>query len=298
VRRVYVVDVVWRAGRDYADHGGAVYAAAMSYYVLFALFPLLLFAVAMLGLVVRDPALRERAVDAIVAQFPPEVNLRHQVELILAGVSGPYVTVLGVLGGLGALWTASAVFGTLRRALNRAFDVPTAQTFLHGKVVDLLSVLGVVGLVGLSVAATAVLAVVRTRADTAVAGVAATVPWAVVAFLVPFGLSFVTFVLVYALVPNRRVRMTRLWVGALLATVGFEGAKAAFSLYVAHVGRYQQVYGALGGAVLFLLFVFVISNVVIFAAEVTAELITDRAAKDRAAVARRPPVSPGAAYRH
>jgi membrane protein len=277
VRRVYALDVAWRAANNYADHGGAVYAAAMSYYVLFALFPLLLFGLAVLGLLVRDPAIQERTVSAIVEQFPPEVNLRHQVEAVVAGVAERYITVLGLLGGLAALWTASAVFGTLRRALNRAFDVPTAQTFLRGKVVDLVSVLGMLGLVALSIAATAALALVRARADAYVAGQLAALVWGVAYFLVPFGLSFATFVLVYGLVPNRRVGLSHLWVGALLAAVGFEVAKAGFSLYVANFGRYQQVYGALGGAVIFLFFVFVVSNVVIFAAEVTSALAKDRA---------------------
>lgn len=48
--------LLWRAARNYATHGGAVYAAAMSYYVLFSLFLLLLLGVAMPGLLVRDPA--------------------------------------------------------------------------------------------------------------------------------------------------------------------------------------------------------------------------------------------------
>lgn len=286
VRRVYALDVAWRAAASFADHGGAVYAAAISYYVLFSLFPLLIFAVAALGLLVRGPAIQQRAVSAIVSQFPPEVNLRQQVEAVVAGVAGRYITVLGLLGGLAALWTASGVFGTLRRALNRAFDVPTAQTFLRGKVIDLVSVLGVLGLVVLSIAATAVRALARARADAYVAGLPATAVWGVVYVLVPFGLSFATFGLVYGLVPNRRVGLAQLWVGALLAAVGFEVAKAGFSLYVANFGRYQEVYGALGGAVIFLFFVFVVSNVVIFAAEVTAEL-----GKDRAAMAARRPTS-------
>ena len=278
VRRVYAVDVAWRAARSYADHGGAVYAAAMSYYVLFSLFPLLIFGVAVLGVLVRDPAIQERAVSAIVSQFPPEVNLRPQVETVVAGVAGRYITALGLLGGLVAVWTASGVFGTLRRALNRAFDVPTAQTFLRGKIVDLVGVLGVLGLVALSITATAGLTVIRGRADAYVVGLLATLVWGVVSFLVPFALSFATFLFVYQLVPNRRVGLSQLWVGALLAAVGFEVAKVAFSLYVTNFGRYQEVYGALGGAVLFLFFVFVVSNVVIVAAEVTGELVKNRAA--------------------
>ena len=277
IRRVRALDIVWRAAKNYGDHGGAVYAAAMSYYVLFSLFPLLIFGVAVLGLLVRDPSIQDRIVSAIVDQFPPEVNLRGQVEAAVAGVAESYITVLGLLGGLAAVWTASGVFGSLRRALNRAFDVPGAQSFIHGKLVDLASVLGVMGLVVLSMAATAALGLFRALADDYVAGWPANLVWGLVYFLVPFGLSFVAFLVVFRLIPNLRVRLADLWIGALLAAVGFELAKAGFGLYLANFDRYQEVYGALGGAVIFLFFVFVVSNIVIFAAELTSELVKERA---------------------
>jgi membrane protein len=271
------MSLLWRAARDYTSHGGAVYAAAMSYYVLVSLFPLLLLGVAVLGLLVRDPAFHERIVSAIVAQFPPEVQLRDQIESVVAGLAGRSLTVVSVLGLLTAVWTASGVFGTLRRALNRAFDVPGAQSFVQGKLMDLLSVLGVLGLLLLSIAASSVLGLLRGRADAFLADGVATVTWAGVYLLVSFGLSFTTFLVVYRLVPQRRMGVAELWPGALLAALGFEGAKAGFGLYIANFGRYQEVYGALSGAVLFLFFVFVVANIVIFAAELTAELALDRA---------------------
>ena len=279
-RRIYVLDLLWRAAHHYADHGGAVYAAAISYYVLFSLFPLLIFTVAALGLLVRDPSIRDGVVSAIVHQFPPEVNLRGQVEAVVSSVAASSVTLLGLVGLLTAVWTASGAFGALRRALNRAFDVPGAQTFVRGKLIDLLGVLGVMGLVLVSIAATALLGVIQMLSDGYVVGSVPDAVWRLVSFLVPFGLSFLTFLLVYRLIPNRRTRLSALWVGALLAAVGFELAKAGFGRYVATFGRSQEVYGALGGAILFLLFVFVVANIIIIAAEVTAELVKDR---DRAA---------------
>ena len=276
VRRVYVLDLLWRAVANYAHHGGTVHAAAVSYYVLFSLFPLLVFAVAALGLLVRDPAIQERVVTAIVDQFPSEVNLRSQVEAVVSGVAESSVTVLGLVGLLTAVWTASGAFGALRRALNRAFAVPGAQSFVRGKFVDLLGVLGVTVLVLVSIAAAALLGVVRVFSDGYLVGPVPDAVWRLVSFLVPFGLSFLTLLVVYRLIPHRRIRLSVLSVGALLAAVGIELAKAGFGFYVTTFGRSQEVYGALGGAILFLLFVFVVANIVIIAAEVTAELVKDR----------------------
>jgi membrane protein len=264
--------LVWRAVRSYVEHGGAVYAAAMSYYVLFSLFPLLIFAVALLGVLLRDPAMQDRIVSAIVNEFPPSVNLHDQVESLVSGVPSSYASVLGLMGLLAAVWTATGVFGTLRRALNRAFDLPGTQSFIHGKLTDLVSIVGATGLVVLSITTTAALRVFRTRAEEQFAGWPVTMAWGVVTILAPLGLSFVTFLLVYWLVPHVRVHQPALWVGALLAALGFELAKAGFGLYVVNFGRYQEVYGTLGGAVVFLFFVYVVASIVIFAAEVAAEL--------------------------
>jgi membrane protein len=236
--------------------------------------------VAALGLLVRDPAIQDRVVTAIVDQFPPEVNLRSQVEAVVSGVAATSVTVLGLVGLLTAVWTASGAFGALRRALNQAFDVPGAQSFVRGKLIDLVGVLGVTVLVLVSIAATALLGVIQMLSDGYAAGSVPDAVWPLMSFLVPFGFSLLTFLLVYRLIPNRRMRLSVLWIGALLAAVGLELAKAGFGLYVATFGRSQEVYGALGGAILFLLFVFVVANIVIIAAEVTAELVKDR---DRAA---------------
>jgi membrane protein len=279
-RRVYVLDVVQRAAAGFWRHGAAIYAAAMSYYVLLTLFPLLILVVAVVGLLAHDPAVEERIVGVILGRFPAEVNLRPSVEAVVSGVARTNPGLLGTLGLLGALVTASGMFGTLRSALNSAFDVPGARSFVRGKVVDLVSMLGVLGLVALSIAATALLGLFRAGADHLSSGMLPTLAWGLAYFLLPFGLSFVTFLGAYWLIPNLTIKLRELWIGALLAAVGFELAKSGFGLYVANFSRYPELYGALGGAVVLLVFVYVTSSIVIFAAEVTSELVKDRARAD------------------
>jgi membrane protein len=130
VRRVHVVDILWRAAADFARDAGTVYAAAMTYYVLLSIFPLLIVVVSVFGVVARDPDVQERVVDAIVRQIPDEVNLDQQVRDVVAGVAGSSTSLLGVLGLLFAVWTASGMFAALRRALNAAFDVPMARPYV------------------------------------------------------------------------------------------------------------------------------------------------------------------------
>ena len=280
-RRVYAVDVLWRAAEDHVRQAGATTAAAMSYYALLSLFPLLVAVVAILGWAIRDPELQAQVVDAIVDQLPPNANLRPQIEAVIRDIAVTQNGLLGVAGVLGSIWTASGIIGALRRALNSAFDVPGTRSFVHSKVLDLLGVAGVIGLALLSAAATTALGILRAAADDRFRGAVSNLAWALIYLLLPLALSYLTFFAVYRLIPNRKVRGVPLWLGAFLAALGFELAKAGFGLYLANFGRYAEIYGALGGAVAFLGFIFVASNIVIFAAEVTSELLQDRVSEGR-----------------
>lgn len=276
--RVRAVDVAWRAFGSFRANGDTMYAAAISYYVLFSLFPLLIVAVAVFGLVVRDQELETRAVDAIVDQIPEEIDLRDQVQETVQGVTRSNNGLLGLAGLLGAAWTASGMFGALRRALNRAFEVPGSRPFLRAKLLDLAGVLGVMALALLSVTASAALGVARAVANGLFAGLVPNVLWALLYLLVPLAISFLTFLLVYRVVPSRTLGVSQLWAGALVAAAAFEAAKAGFGLYLANFGRYQEVYGALGGVVAFLFFVFLASSILLYGAELASTMARDRAA--------------------
>jgi membrane protein len=160
-RRIHLIDLLWRSFRDFQRQDATTSAAAISYYVLFSLFPLLIFLVAVFGMIARDSAIEARVVDAIVDQFPDEVNLRRQVESVVLGVTQRDNGLISLIGLLGLGWTASGMFRALRRALNRAFDVTGSDSFVRGTVVDLLSVVGAMAMATLSVATTAVLAAIR-----------------------------------------------------------------------------------------------------------------------------------------
>ncbi|MGD9891696.1 MAG: YihY/virulence factor BrkB family protein [Dehalococcoidia bacterium] len=288
-RQVYVVDVLWRAFHEFQRQDGTTSAAAISYYVLFSLFPLLTFLVAVFGIIARDAEIQESVVNAIVDQFPDEVNLQRQVESVVLGVTETDSSLIGLIGVLGMAWTASGMFRALRRALNRAFDVPRADSFVRGAVTDLLSVVGAMVLATLSVATTTVLATIRLWAGDYVPANVLDSLWRPITMLIPLFLSFLTFLVVYGLIPNRRPKMPELWVGALLAAVAFEFAKAGFGWYVRHFGNYQEVYGAIGGVVAALVFVYLAATIVIYVAQLTSEL-----AKDREARRERPkPAAPG-----
>ncbi|HEX5505911.1 MAG TPA: YihY/virulence factor BrkB family protein [Thermomicrobiales bacterium] len=275
LRRTTAVTLMDRAAREYVAHHDAIYAAALAYRALLALFPFLLCLVALAGLALRDPAVGERALAALLAQVPAAAGLREQVRQV-AAVGPARSGLLGLLGLAGAAWTASGAVGTLREALNHAFDVPQARPFLRGRLRDLLGLAAVAALGLLSVAATAALGLLRALAVRWVADPLVGAAWAAIAVALPLPLSWLVVLGIYRFLPHHTLGWRELRGGALVAAVGLELARGGFGLYLAGAGGYQALYGALGGVVAFLVFVYLAAGIVLFGAELAAEGAKDR----------------------
>lgn len=276
LRSIYPIDLSYRAARDFSRHQGTVFAAATSYYALTSLFPLVILLGTIFGWVAHGTDLQARVLTEITRQLPPGLNLTKQIQGVLRGSSKTQGSILSIISLLATAWTASGMFGVLRRALNTAFDVAAVHSYFHGRLYDLLSVMGVGLLALLSIGATAVLGLVRAFTSDLFRGTLVNLGWGAVFFLLPFAVSYASFLLLYRLIPNQRLGGGAVRLGALMAAVAFELVKIGFALYVAYFGRYQAVYGTLGNAVAFTVFVFVEATIVIFSAEFASELAKDR----------------------
>ena len=261
--------------REFADDNCMQMAAAISYYVLFSLFPLVILGIAVLGLVLRDSDIQRDLIAELTGLLPVDAEGARDVENAVRELAGPSSGALGLLGLAGMAWTASAMFGVIRRSLDIAFDLTGKRPFVRQKLVDfgMLAMLGTLFL--LSLGATAALRVARSAIEDApVIGEIARqlgFGWAVASFLAPAAISCVAFALLYWLVPATHVRLRHVWPGALLAALLFETVKLAFGFYIQSFTRYDLVFGSLGAVVTFLFLMFVSANVLLLGAELAAE---------------------------
>jgi membrane protein len=246
-------------------------AAAVSYHLLFSLVPLFIFVASALGVVLRDEEVRADFVDAVLDRFPLTPEAGVDIDRILASVPAP-AGLAGLAGLVALLWSASSMTGSLRIALTAAFSEGPDRPFFQSKLVDLALVLAVAMLLlasfGLSVVVHAVQRWSARVSDEL--GALDLHEWSLLGNVGPALLAFVAFATLYRLVPPTRPKLRDVWVGALLAAVGFAAINIGFSYYLTSVATWDVLYGSLGSLLAFLLVVYLEVAVFLFGAELAA----------------------------
>jgi membrane protein len=270
-----------------ADHGSAL-AAAIAYYVLFSIIPLATFMVAIFGFIMRDPVRQQDAVNRILLAIPLGQNFVVDSIKSASNQTGT-LTVIGIVG---LIWAASAMFSAIREALNIAWDVEKPRHFLMEKVWDLGAVLGLGILFILSLFGTVAVHLVQTQSLTQNGSpISSSFGTAldVAGLALPAVFSFFGFLMLYRFVPNVKHSIGDVWPGALIAALLFELSKHGFAFYVSHFNNYQALYGALGGMMLFMLWCWIAAYIMLFGAEWAAEHERTRHAPPTAEARYEPP---------
>jgi len=274
-----------------ADNAGQL-AASISYFVLFSVVPLAILAVSVFGLFLGSQDSRQTVVDHVIEVVPfSDTEGRQQIQDALVAVnrvSAPFAA----LGVIVTLWTASSVFASIRKSLNIVWDTDEHRPFFQAKLIDFLQIGLLLLVLFASVLATAIIRTARIKSAEQFGPLVGQSPlWEAPALLVPAAVTFLTFFLIYHVVPASRPHWRDVLPGALVATVAFEALKNLFAIYVAYVNNYDVVYGSLAGVLLFLLFTYLTANVLMVGAEVGRTVQRYRAHEfDAEMAAPQPPV--------
>ena len=252
-----------------ADNGLGL-AAQLAYYFFLALFPALLFLIALAG-VFADAGLVERLVSMMSGAVPPDVVsiVRDQLIRVSQGDQGGILT----FGVLAALWSSSAAILSLIDALNHAYDVEDSRPWWKQRLVA-------IGLtVGIAVFIIASFALVLAGPEIADwlasrLGLGSVFVWTWKILQWPLVLLLVglAFCLVYYFGPDVDQDFVYLTPGSVLATVLWLIGSLAFRFYVVNFATYNETYGAIGGVMVLLLWLYLSGLVVIIGAEANAEI--------------------------
>jgi membrane protein len=270
----FLKDLVWNTGKKYFQDNCPQLAAGITYYVIFSLFPFLIFLTGIAGLLLTESAQRD-IVDQVLDNIPlSEDEGRNQVNDALDSISGDRARALGLLGLAGLLWSSSSMFNAIRRALNIIYREPEYnRPWFQQKVVDMTLVLGLAVFFIASLAATTALRIVQQESEeTAWLGDLSEDMgdfWTLASHGIALVFSFAAFVVLYTIVPSRNRNLANALPGALVAALLFEGTKYLFGFYVTNFRNFDVVFGSLGAIATFMFWVYICSQIMLIGAQVS-----------------------------
>jgi membrane protein len=250
-------------------------AAAVSYYGLFSLFPMLILILAIISRMFHGTELESRVIESVIQWIPIGAGSTVVDEIRRLGERN--TGTLTVLGVIGMAWSGSGVFGVLRTSIYAAYDMKPKRSFFIRKLTDIGLILGVGIFFLLSILSSASISIVQKLTNDfstlhrypalmrlfGESGLA----WSFASYVVPFAVSIVAFFLTYWVIPFFRIPARFVFRGSLVAAVLFEAAKHGFTYYLLHFGRYNIIFGSLSAVVVFLFWVYVAASILILGAE-------------------------------
>ena len=244
--------------------------AALAYYTIFSVAPLLVIAVAFAGLVF-DPAEAERAVLGQIGGLVGQAGA-DLVGTMLAGARRPGTSLISsTLGVIGVLLGAMGAFGQLQDALNTIWEVkPKPGRGIRGIIQDRLLSLGMVLTVGFLLLVSLVVSTALSALGNFVGGGITEWSWLLNGVNIVTSLSVITvlFALMFKYVPDVKMAWRDLWLGAFITALLFTVGKAAIGLYLGNAAV-TSTYGAAGSLVVLLLWVYYSAQIFFLGAEFT-----------------------------
>jgi membrane protein len=252
---------------DYAPSMGA----ALAYYTLFSMAPLLIIVIAVAGLVFGQEAAR----GEIVAQIQGLIGRDGAVavQALLKSVNEPSQGIIAtIISILTLLIGATTVFAELQSDLDRIWRVPVAQkensilALLRTRLLSFGLVLGLCFLLLISLVVSAVIAALGAWWKGFFEG------WETFLYVLNFSISFVItmvmFAMIYKLMPRARIVWRDVWVGAAVTALIFEIGKLLIGLYLGR-SSVASGFGAAGSLVVLLVWVYFSAQIFLLGAEFT-----------------------------
>jgi membrane protein len=250
---------------DYASSMGA----ALAYYTMFSIAPLLLIVISVAGLFFGEQAARGEILDQLAGLMG--VEGAHAVQALLASVNHPKAGVLATLFGVVALVIgATTVIGELQNALDRIWRAPrrpqgSIAKWLHSRLLSLGMIMGTGFLLMVSLLASALLAGLQRWFGRYVdLGAYASA----IDFVLSFAFITVAFAMIYKVMPRVRVEWRDVWIGAVVTSALFTVGKMAIGVYIGR-SAVASTFGAAASLVAMVVWVYWSAQIFLLGAEFT-----------------------------
>ena len=264
--------VLRRTLKEYKADNLPDLAAALTYYGVLAIFPMLIVLVSVLGLI--GNSVTQPLIDNLGKVAPGAAKQIFTSAITNIQKNQGTAGVLVIVGLAGALWSASGYVGAFMRASNVVWDVEEGRPIWKTIPVRLgVTVVTLLLLTAGAIAVTFTGGLAREVGNVIGVGNTAVQIWDIAKWPVLVVLVAVMLAILYYAAPNVKQPGFH-WVtpGGLLAVLLWIAVSALFALYVANFSSYNKTYGALASVIVFLVWLWITNTVILLGAELNAEL--------------------------
>jgi membrane protein len=258
-------------------------AAALTYYAVFSIFPLLLLLVTLASFIFNADEAKQTVFSKLAGVAPGDTAkvLSDAVGAALEKKGGGELTLSTAVGIISLLFSSSGVFTTLDKAINRAWGCEYKASLIKDKLISFAMVIAVAVMLVLSTFISAVVNFVLSSSELVVGAVIGgknpMVAWFIqlLSILISIALDAGILVIIFRTLPRCRVTVGDVWLGALLTAVGWEVLKQGFAFYVANFAG-SSIYGSIGAIFTLLTWIYLTGFLLLIGAEFTSEYARER----------------------
>jgi membrane protein len=264
--------LLWQALRKFNDDHGFFLSSGITFNILINLIPVIMLLLALVGTYLYNDQEVLNHIRAYLGNVAPTLDPK-----IMGGLMDLIEKrqIVGILGFVCLLWFSTGVFGSLRIALNIVFRAEKSPGMLKGIGVDLLMILLVGILLLVSMILSSAVTFLEGFQGRIPVAIGPTIQW-LLKYLLPFFLTCCMFLLIFKIIPNKRVHFMPALQAALFAGLLWELAKHLFGWYVVYLAKYSVFYGSLSTLVIFVLWVYYSSTILVVGGEFAYFLEEDR----------------------
>jgi membrane protein len=263
--------------RIFERHKLTTNAAAISFFFLLSIIPMLFIVISIIGSYVQSPEEAQKFILQFIAQRVPEGSRQFIVDVMSQShVSENVKSLMDNKGWISVvsigslLWTSSGAFSAIQDAMATIFSVQTRNYFVS-RLVEMGMVLIVGSLFLLSTMISAIIQTLKEN-ETQIFGIDfSNLPylWDVITEVLPYVVTIATFFIIYKILPKTDIFNRAALLGAVVAGILLELSIYLFAYYVSNFARYSAFYGSVAGVVITIFSIYLASIILLVGAEVT-----------------------------
>jgi membrane protein len=281
--RLDVFAICFKSVAAWFDHNASSLGAALAYYTLFSIAPILIIAVAIAGYVFGETEAQTQMLAQLQALIG-DAGASAVRELL---ASAHYSDKRGLAAAIGVttlIVGATSVFGELQHALDQIWETPPQShevgwwRFIRRRVLSVGMVLGVGFLLLVSLVASASLAAFAGWLGTYLPQLRLVLP--LLDFVLSLAMVSLLFAMIYKYVPRERISWSDVWIGAMVTALLFTIGKVLIGIYLGK-SSFNSAYGAAGSLVVLLLWIYYSAQIFLLGAEFTRVFAYERGSRSQ-----------------